>query len=174
MLRYLSITVFALLFIGCQSDSDTPPEETQKQPGNQQQFQQQTAPDIEVSDEEIDSFTDAIAKAQKIQMEFQQEMVGIVEEEGMDVETFNKIARANEQGQSADELDVSQEDMEKFATVSGKLQEAQSGINEEIEKAVEETGMEMSRFQEINRALQQDPELQKEIRQKLQQNQTEQ
>lgn len=178
MFKYLSITILALSFIACQSGSDNPQEEMQQspqqQPSQQGQFQQQQAPDVDVSDEELDTFTDAIVAAQEVQMEFQQEMVAMIEEEGMDVETFNKIAQANEMGQSTDELDVSEEDMQNFENVSGKIQEAQTGVNEEVTAAVEDAGMEMARFQEINRAIQQDTALQQRIRERMMQMQSQQ
>ncbi|MFH5833699.1 DUF4168 domain-containing protein [Halalkalibaculum sp. DA3122] len=129
---------------------------------------QQQAPEVDLSDEEVGTFADAIMNAQQIQMKAQQQMVGIIKEEGLDVETYQQIAKSTQMGESPEESGASQEDIEKFESASEAMQEAQKEIQNQIASAVEETGMEMQRFQEINRAVQQDPELQKQIRSKLQ------
>lgn len=179
MLKKLSIVLVALTFAACQGDSPPedaqqgqPPQGQQQQPGQQGQLQQPA--DVDVSDEELDTFIDALVSAQEVQMEFQQEMMAMIEEEGLDVDTFNKIAQAEQMGQSTEELDVSDEDMQNFENVSGKIQEAQADINEEVTAAVEDAGMEMSRFEEINQALQQDSDLQQRTQEKMQEMQPQQ
>lgn len=178
MVKYLSVLILALSFIACQSDSEESPEGMEQQPQQQQQQnpsgdqppmgQQGEAPDIDVSDEELDNFTEAISAAQEVQMEFQQEMVEMMEAEGMDIETFNQIAQSEQMGQSTDDLDISDEDMENFEAISAKIEEEQAGVEAAIEEAVEGTGMEMERFEEINQAIQQDPELQQRIQERMQ------
>lgn len=169
--------------IGCQNDS---PETTQNQPGPQssqsapqgQQGQtqqpgamgqmQQSAPEVDLSDEEADIFTDAVMDAQKIQMQAQQKMRGIIQDEGLDVKTYQKIAQASQMGQSPEESGVSDSDIEKFESANEEMQKVQKDIQNQVAQAVNDAGMEMERFQTINRAIQQDPELQKQIQQKMQ------
>lgn len=184
MLKYLSVIILAFSFIACQGDSEEsaegmdqqqPQQDQQQSPdaqggqqGQQGEMEQGSAPDIDVSDDELDTFTDAIAEAQEVQMAFQQEMVEMMEDEGMDIETFNQIAQSEQTGQSTDDLDVSDEEMENFEAISAKIEEEQAGVEEEIEEAVESAGMEMDRFEEINQAIQQDPELQQRIQERMQ------
>jgi hypothetical protein len=168
-LKYASSLVLALALIGCQGDSS---EETAQQPSQQSQTQQpgpmgqsqQSAPDIDVSDEEAGQFVDAVMEAQKVQMESQQKMKGIIEDNGLDIKTYQKIAQSTQQqGQTAQDVDVSESQMEKFKAVSKELQAAQAKIQEDAMAAVEETGMEPQRFQQINQAIQQDRQLQQKV-----------
>ncbi len=84
----------------------------------QAQFEQPAPPQDmpEVTDEELKTFVDASMKAQQIQTEAQVEMIAIVEDEGLEVETYNKILQGLQMGQSADEMEVSESDVEKFET----------------------------------------------------------
>lgn len=171
-LKYLSTIVLAVALLGCQNDSpdETAQQQSQQQqsqqPGQLDQMQQQSAPDVDVSDEEAGTFADAAMEAQKIQMQAQQKMVGIIEDEGLDVETYQAIAQSSQTGQTPDS--ISDGDMQKYQSATESIKEVQSEIQQEIVSAVENAGMEMQRFEEISRAAQQDQELQKQIQQKLQ------
>jgi len=142
----------------------------------QAQFQMppQEAPQIEVSDEELELFIDASMNAQSVQMESQQEMISIVDEEGIEVSTYNEIMQAQQMGQSLEDLGVTESDIEKFESAHEQIQEVEVRMEREIAQAVEEEGMEMERFQEINMAIQQDPELQQRAQQMIQEIQMQQ
>lgn len=175
-IKYLSAFILTFSLISCQSDSSqeegVPQEQQQQQPLPGQM--QQPAPDVDVSESELETFTDAIVSAQEIQIESQREMIGIVEDEGMDVETYNKIAQAVQMGQSPDETDISEEDMEKFESVSEDIEQVQSEVQQKMSSAVEDAGMDMERFQEINMAVRQDTELQRRVQEKMQETQMQQ
>lgn len=190
ILKYVSIISLAIALVGCQNDSseETPEQSPQQseqqsqQQGQPGQMQQESAPEVDLSDEEANTFADAAMAAQEIQMEAQQKMVGIIEDEGLDVETYQKIAQSQQmgqgqgaQGQGSDTAadDISDSDMEKYENATQAIQDAQEGIQEEVASAVEDEGMEMQRFQEISQAAQQDPELQKQIQQKMQEKMSE-
>lgn len=174
-LKTLSTLVLAVALLGCQNDSPEETAEQQQQPQQQQQQQsqqpgqldqmQQEAPDVDVSDEEAGTFADAAMEAQQIQMKAQQRMVGIIEDEGLDVETYQTITQTSQMGQTPDS--ISDEDMQNYENATESIKEIQGEIQQEIESAVESAGMEMQRFQEISQAAQQDQELQKQIQQKL-------
>ncbi len=176
-LKYISSLILVITLVSCQSD-DTSDQTAQQQAPQQQQQQsqqmpgqmgqQQSAPDVDLSEEEAETFADAIIAAQKVQAGAQQELVSIIEDEGLDIETYQKIAQASQQGQEPADSVIEDGDMDKFDSANESIKEAQQGIQSDVADAVEEAGMEMERFQEINRAVQQDPELQKQIRQKLQ------
>lgn len=177
-LKYLSSLVLVLALIGCQNDTEetaeqapqqTPQQQPSQQPNQMGQMQQPAAPDIDVSDDEAEAFVDAAMDAQEVQMKAQKKMVGIIEEEGLDVQTYQKIAQSTQMGQSSPESDtISSEQMEKFKSASESLQEVQGEIQQEVVAAVEDAGMEMQRFQQISQAAQQDPELRKTIQTKMQ------
>lgn len=174
-LKYISSLILVITLVSCQNDDTSDQTAQQQAPQQQQQSQQmpgqmgqQSAPDVDLSEEEAETFADAIIAAQKVQAGAQQELVSIIEDEGLDIETYQKIAQASQQGQEPADSVIEDGDMEKFDSANSSIKEAQQGIQSDVADAVEETGMEMERFQEINRAVQQDPELQKLIRQKLQ------
>lgn len=178
ILKYLSSLILVITLVSCQSD-DTSDQTAEQQAPQQQQSQQsqqmpgqmgqqQSAPDIDLSEEEVETFVDAIIAAQKVQGGAQEELISIIEDEGLDIETYQQIAQASQRGQEPADSVIEDGDMEKFDSANESIQEAQEGIQSDVADAVEEAGMEMERFQEINQAVQQDPELQKQIRQKLQ------
>ncbi|MFO8030177.1 MAG: DUF4168 domain-containing protein [Cyclonatronaceae bacterium] len=136
--------------------------------------EQEAPPEIEISDEELELFIDASMNAQSVQAESQQEMITIVDEEGIEVSTYNEIIQAQQMGQSMEDIEVSAEDLEKFERANEQIQEIEEQMERQLSEAVEEEGMEMERFQEINMAIQQDPSLQQRVQQMIQETQMQQ
>lgn len=171
MLKYLSTLALAAALLGCQSDSS---QQTNQQPAQQQQTQQgplsqnqQPAPEVDVSEEEVTVFAKAAMEAQKIQMQSQKEMVGAIQDEGLDVKTYQVIAKATQMGQAPDS--ISSEQMDKYDSANKSIKKVQTKVQEQVSSVVEEAGMEMERFQKISRAAQQDTQLQRRIQQKISQ-----
>ncbi len=169
MLKYLSVLIVAFTFLACQSDPPQDPAQQQQQPmdGQMQGQMQQPTIDTEVSDDELDLFLDASARAQEVQMGYQQQMIAIVEEEGIEVETYVQIAEGLQMGQAEEDLNVSEDDMEKFNRASASIEEVGQEMDNQLETAIEDEGMSIERFQEINMALQQDPGLQQRLQEKM-------
>jgi hypothetical protein len=178
--KYVSIFALAIVFIGCQDDSaendqQPPQQQQQAQQGQQNPMSQmqQEAPDVDVSDEEAATFADAAMSAQEVQMEAQKKMMGVIEDAGLDVQTYQKIAQSQQMGQQmgqqgGDTNDFSDSEMEKFDDANESIQNLQEEIRQDVESAIEEAGMEMQRFQDISRAAQQDSALQMQIQQQIQ------
>lgn len=170
MLKYIFSVVIALTMLACGSDEQSTQQTNQNAPSQeaQPQFEPNQQPvDIEVSDEELEKFTEVSMAAQQIQMQSQQEMMSAVEEEGLDIQTYNTIAESRFNEQSDENLDVTEEDFEKFDTASAKVEEIQQRVEGEMMEAIENEGMETERFMEINTALQQDQELQQRVQQMM-------
>lgn len=121
---------------------------------------QQEMPDIEVSDSEMRNFVEVTMDAQQVQNEAQTEMIELVEESGMSVDRFNEILSGMQQGNSQEDMEVGDEEMQAFDGVIEDLEVIQQGVEEQIVSRIEEKEMEVERFQEINMALQMSPELQ--------------
>jgi len=179
---FLSLIILSLSMLACQSESqeDTQmgeqqaPQEQEGQMQDQLQQGEEPAMEVDVSDEELQEFVEVSTVAQEIQMGAQNEMVAIVEEEGLDVETYNLIAEARFNEQSDEDLNVSQEDIEKFESASEAVSELEQKLDEEMTEAIEAEGMDMERFMELNMALQQDPELQQRVQEMMMDSQAEQ
>ena len=116
MFRYILIVALALSMAACGEDQESPStDEGQTDQQAQQQLQpNQTAPDIEVSDEELEKFVEISMIAQQVQAESQQEMIAVLEEMELAVETYNIIAESRYNERPDEDLDVSEEDLEKF------------------------------------------------------------
>ncbi len=123
----------------------------------------------EVTDEELQTFVDASIKAQQIQAEAQMEMIAIVEEEGLEVDTYNRILQGMQTGQSAEQMDVSSSDVEKFEVASSQISEIEEEMEGELIAAIEDEGLELNRFQEIFMAVQTDAGLQQKMQELIQQ-----
>jgi hypothetical protein len=121
---------------------------------------QQEMPDIEVSDDEMRNFVEVTMDAQQVQSEAQSEMIELVEESGMTVDRFNEILSGMQQGNTQEDMEVGDEEMETFDGVIEELEVIQQGVEEKIVGHIEDKEMEVERFQEINMALQMDQELQ--------------
>ena len=135
----------------------------------QAQFEQPAPPQDmpEVTDEELKTFVDASMKAQQIQTEAQMEMVAIVEDEGLNVETYNRILQGLQMGQSAVEMEVSDSDVEKFEVASAQIGEIEEDMEVKLIAAIEDEGLELERFQQIFMAVQSDAGLQQKMQQMI-------
>lgn len=128
----------------------------------------------DVADDELQVFVDASMKAQQIQTESQMEMIAIVEEEGLEVETYNEILQGMQMGQEPEDLEVSSSEVAKFENASEQIGEIEQQMEQELITAIEDEGMDLDRYQEIFTAIQADPELQQKMQQMIQEAQMQQ
>lgn len=142
----------------------TPPQSSQQQqqrrmkPGNRQMQRPQPAKDV--SDEELKTFVKISQKLGKVREGSQEEMMGILESEGMDPERYTQIMQDQRSGQGST-LDVSDEEMGRFQNAQKKLREIQVGNQDKMIGIIKDHGMTTQRFQSIQMGIQQDPKLRK-------------
>lgn len=136
----------------------------------QAQFEQPAPPEDlpEVTDGELKIFVDASMKAQQIQTEAQMEMIGIVESEGLDVDTYNTILQGMQMGQSAEDMEISKSDIESFESASALIGDIEMEMEEQLIAAIEEEGLELQRFQQIFMSIQSDAALQQKMQEYIQ------
>ena len=89
------------------------------------------------STEELKVFIDANREATKVQQEAEQKMVSAIEDEGLDVNTFNQMLTTSQQGSQQDSL--SEDDLEKFNNAAEKVMEIQQETMTEVEEAIQDT-----------------------------------
>ncbi len=144
-----------------QSQQQTTQEGQQQMPGEMQQTQ-----DIEVSDAEIEKFVDAVNAVQSVNQGAQQKMSKKIQDEGMDPQRFQEIQRAQQsQQQNANATD---KEMQQYQNIMKEMESVQSGMQEEMKKAIEDAGLTMQRYQQIANAAQNDTALMQRIQTKIQ------
>ncbi len=133
----------------------------------QVQQQQQQMPDLpsssDVSDEEVEMFATAVNDLGPIQVEAQEKMAEAVEDEDISFERFQQMMMAMQNPQMADQVNITDEEMAKLQTLQPTLMEIQSETDEKMIDKIEETGLSVERFQQINMGVQQDQELRSRI-----------
>lgn len=125
-----------------------------------QQPQQPDQP-AEVSDAELKQFASAYTTVQSINQQLEQKMVSAIQKEGLDVQKFNEILNAQQDPDQ--EVDASEEELEKFAAAHKSIEQIQSQGQQDIQKVITDNKLTMPRYQEIMMAVQSDPELQEKL-----------
>ncbi len=130
---------------------------------------QQPAEPIEVSDEELEEFVEVHMGVAEMQQQLQMQYPQVLEEEGIEIETFQEIMQAEEMGAGRDDVDASEEELEAYDAAMEVIMEMEEELQEDVEEHVEEEGMEYERYEEIMMGIQQDPELMEQAQQLMQQ-----
>ncbi len=167
--KYLSIfvgaTASALMFAAAPSMA----QQQAPQEGEQPTMPQQQQADIDVSQEELERFAKAFDSVQDIQKQAREEMTNIIEQQNLSIEEYNQLFRQQQQGAEAgEEMDVSQDKLERFKAADSKIDELEKQAQSDIEDAISNQGLEVDRFEEILMGVQQDPELQQKVQEILQ------
>lgn len=129
----------------------------------QVQQQQPDMPDLpaseDVSDDEIERLVNTINDLEPIQLETQSKIEDAVEAEDISFERFQQMMMAMQNPQMADQMDITDEEMEKIQTLQPTLMEIQGEAEQEMISKIEENGLTMERYRNIIMGAQQDPEL---------------
>lgn len=116
-----------------------------------------------ISDEALTLFVQAAQEVQKIQQGAQQEMMEVIQSENLDVQTFNTIAKSQQNPSQAQKADVSEEEMAAFEAAAQQINKMNQEIQVEMQMAIQEIGLEVEEYKEIMMAYQQDPSIQERI-----------
>ena len=128
------------------------------------QLQQQEK--VEVSDAELNQFAKAFQGISIIGQESQQEMVQVVQEEGMEVERFSELHEATLNPQV--EVEATTEEKEQHKKIVSKLEVMQASMQKKMEKTITDAGLSLERYEQIAMGLQADRELQQRLKAVLQ------
>lgn len=119
----------------------------------------------EYSDEEIDIFAEALVEVLPVQREAEKKMIKEIEEQGMELNQFNTIARQMQQGSQLQ--GVSEEDMETFKSISKEIQKIQMDTQRKVNKIVTDAGISPALYQEMIGAYSTNPKIKQKVDQKL-------
>ncbi|MFP4100429.1 DUF4168 domain-containing protein [Coleofasciculus sp.] len=145
-----------------QAQAETPAQ----QPGSPSQMQE--TPQLEVSQEDLQKFASALEQLQSIEQETQVELVEAIENQGLSVERFQEIALAQQNPEIQPSTEISQAEVESFDQAAGQVTQIQQQAQTRMQEAVEREGLDAQQFSQIGAALQQDPTLQQQFQEMLQ------
>ncbi|MBO0348373.1 DUF4168 domain-containing protein [Phormidium pseudopriestleyi FRX01] len=127
----------------------------------------------QISNEDLDKFSRAIFQMLTIEQQFQERIVRTIEGQGFSQERFAEIYKATVQAEenpaAQADLNISPEEQEKFAQIMEEGKQIQEESQERQEQAIASLGLNMDRLNEIGSAIQQNPQLQQQVRTRLEQ-----
>jgi hypothetical protein len=132
----------------------------------------QTAPQenqqkIKYSSDKLQKFVEASKDISTIHQQGEEKMIAVIERENLDIEKFNQIAEMKMNQEESASGDISQADVASFDKVMPELQIIQLQMQEQMESAIEESGMQVEEYTEIMEAYRNDPGVQEKINELL-------
>lgn len=132
----------------------------------QQLPQQQQEQVTEVSDADLEKFVAALQGIQMVTQQAQQEMMQVVQKEGMEISRFNEIHEATMNPEV--EVAVTSEEKATHKKIIGELESMQAGVQQQMEKLITDQGLSLEKYEQIAMRLQSDTALQQRIQQMIQ------
>ncbi|MDB9371962.1 DUF4168 domain-containing protein [Nodularia sphaerocarpa] len=123
-----------------------------------------------VSQEELQKFASVLPTLQEIGQTSQQMSVQIIEESGLSVERFQELSEAQQSPGAEPSSPATPEEQQSFNQIAPEIESIQQETLTKQEEAVRAGGLEPNRFNEIVIAIQQDPALQQQVQQLIQNN----
>ena len=151
-----------------QQNPQTPQSPQQNRPSSPSLQQGANAPDIEVSDEELETFAEVAQEVQELQRQARGKMQSALEEQDMSMEEFQQLRRKSSPQQAPGQKNppqgqgskMSEEEKSQLQEAQTALMEIQQKVQQKMAAQLEAEGMEPQRFRQIAQALRQDKELQ--------------
>lgn len=115
----------------------------------------------DVSDTELAQFADAYINLQIQNQEMEQEVVSVIQKEGLELERFNEIQEASMNPNQ--ENTASADEMKKHAKVMVELEKLQPKMEKKAIEGIEKTGITFEKYQSLAAAIQADQGLQQKL-----------
>lgn len=116
-----------------------------------------------ITDEQLEKFVKVSQKVQGESMKQQQEMMKVIQDEGISPERFNQIYKAEQNPNK--ESDASGEEKKQYKAAMSKINAMNEQSQKDMEALIKKEGMKVETYMMINQKLQQDKGLQKRFRQ---------
>lgn len=113
-----------------------------------------------VDDAELEEFANVFQKLMIRNQEFQQELIGLIEDEGSTVQQYQEMSQAE---MNMEEDKFSEAEWKTKKTIDAKIGEIQPKIEEEQKSLIESSDMGIDRYNEVAAAIQSDQELQQKV-----------
>jgi hypothetical protein len=170
-------SALVLLFAGSASAQGASELQTQERNMSQEQVspdsatpEQPAAPqqqvDLQVDEEELQRFANAVEQIQAIEQTAQQEINQVLEQSGFSRERFSELYQA-QQAPGSETTEATAEEQQSFDQAVTQIESILQGVQAEQVEAIQSEGLEPQRFSEILAAVRQDPSLQQQVQQML-------
>ncbi|NEP14161.1 MAG: DUF4168 domain-containing protein [Symploca sp. SIO1A3] len=121
------------------------------------------ASDGDINPEELRKFANAFKLVQQLEQESIETMFEIVESEGFSRERFGEILQAQQNPEAQPNVDVSQEESDKFDNAIDKIAQNRQETIVNMQQAVVAEGLDVERYDQILSIVKDDEELQKQV-----------
>lgn len=152
------------LISSCQSGTEqtTESEGIADQSAPQQQAPQMAPPQgaAEVTDDDLRAFAEIDSELRDIQMQAREDMISVIEEQGMTLEQYQQISQMQQQGMGEG---MSEEDARTITMINDEMGEIQMEMQNIMENKIAEMGMSMEQYQQLAMTIQQNPEYQQRL-----------
>lgn len=125
--------------------------------------QGQTAPQVQVSPQELQKFANAIKQLLVLEQEANKQMLQAIQQEGLSPERFNQIFMAQRNPQAQTAKPASDEENAKFKRAMTKVAAIEQQMPPKMTKAVQDQGLEVQQFEKIMAAVQGNRELRQQV-----------
>lgn len=126
--------------------------------------------DLQVDEEELQRFANAVEQIQAIEQAAQQEINQVLEQSGFSRERFSELYQAQqapESGTTGTTTEATAEEQQSFDQAVTQIESILQEVQTEQVEAIQSEGLEPQRFSEILAAVRQDPSLQQQVQQLL-------
>jgi len=159
-----SSSVLALLLmchLPAQAQTQAPAPQPQEQEAPQPQDQQ--TPQTQVSPQELQKFAKAVKLLLPIQREANQQIALAIQQEGLSKDRFSEIFEAQQMPQVQPATPISQQEKQKFTRTLTKVTAIQQQLQPKLKKIVQDQGLEVPRFNQIQTEVKQNPALLQQV-----------
>ncbi len=122
----------------------------------------------DINPEELQKFANAFKLVQQLEQESIETMFEIVESEGFSRERFGEILQAQQNPQAQPNVEVSQEESDKFDNAIDKIAKNRQETIVNMQQAVVAEGLDVERYDQILSIVKDDEKLQKQVLEMIQ------
>lgn len=160
---FMTNKVKSLFFVGCTTIAML--LNTSEVKAQQVATTPQAAPVQNYSDAELQKFANATQEIQKVQMEFQQQMMNAVKAEGIEPMKFQQMAQAQQSGK---EVEYSDEEQKAFDNAMNKVMTMQQEVQANLETKLKAYDISMEQYQTMAMSIRQSEEMSKKVQSLMQ------
>lgn len=113
---------------------------------------------------ELQQFAQAIKQLKRVEMEMQQKMVEALKDERLSPQRFQEIGQRQDDPNASITADISAKDQQQFDKALAKIKQIQQDAVPKQNRAVALQGLTLERFNQIGRAIEQNPTLKRQLR----------